>query len=472
MAKKQKIYAVKKGTQVGIFSTWEECQAATKGFSGAEYKSFETEDEAKAYINDEDIVMLNEIKPRLQAGKVVAFVDGSFDKTKGYYGSGIVIFTPDDRTIELSQKGNNANYVEQSNIVGEIIAAMAAIDWAWKNGFEHISLFYDLEGLEKWATGAFKANNSLTQLYKKRIDEKAGLINIEFVKVKGHSNNRYNDRADTLARGAIFDNKIFKDAAGNGGYIISPVKEDDITTLLGELKDEIVGFDYMVVDEQGKKIWSIQHDKNRLSLTLHNNIKLVVQGKKSNLFQLITTAIIENIKCDDFIQVLRTAYAITIDKSRVENEFNNELPALTAIKLPDNITILLKQAIINLNNPAYNDEEFTMYTFPALRSLEGVLKYNLSKCKIKMGEKERFNMFDKVNGIYKLQLSCIAGVSKEDAEKIENCYNHLHNNRHTLFHFGVIIGVIDTNTRLLKTKKEADEIIKNTLKVINENYII
>ncbi|MDR3021375.1 MAG: RNase H1/viroplasmin domain-containing protein [Clostridiales bacterium] len=51
MAKKQKFYAVKKGNNTGIFLTWEECQDATKGFSGPEFKSFESEQEAQAYIN-------------------------------------------------------------------------------------------------------------------------------------------------------------------------------------------------------------------------------------------------------------------------------------------------------------------------------------------------------------------------------------------------------------------------------------
>ena len=59
MAKKQKIYAVKKGNQTGIFYTWEECQAATKGFSSPDFKSFATEEEAKAYLDDVDIVFEN-----------------------------------------------------------------------------------------------------------------------------------------------------------------------------------------------------------------------------------------------------------------------------------------------------------------------------------------------------------------------------------------------------------------------------
>ena len=35
MATKKKFYAVKKGYQTGIFTTWAECQKQTQGFKGA-----------------------------------------------------------------------------------------------------------------------------------------------------------------------------------------------------------------------------------------------------------------------------------------------------------------------------------------------------------------------------------------------------------------------------------------------------
>ena len=43
-----KVYAVKKGHQTGIFDNWADCQAATKGFSSPEFKSFTTREEAEA----------------------------------------------------------------------------------------------------------------------------------------------------------------------------------------------------------------------------------------------------------------------------------------------------------------------------------------------------------------------------------------------------------------------------------------
>ena len=82
-------------------------------------------------------------------------------------------------------------------------------------------------------------------------------------------------------------------------------------------------------------------------------------------------------------------------------------------------------------------------------------------------------MFVKNNGVYELDTKSIgATVSRENIAKLENCYNFLYNNRHTLVHFGIIIGDVDVNTRLINTKKEANSIIKDTLKIINDNYIL
>ena len=49
-------YAVKKGIEPGIYTSWEECNKQIDGFSGAEYKKFKTEDEATEYMNTKTIV--------------------------------------------------------------------------------------------------------------------------------------------------------------------------------------------------------------------------------------------------------------------------------------------------------------------------------------------------------------------------------------------------------------------------------
>lgn len=51
MAKKTKFYVVWKGKRPGIYESWKDCKAAITGYAGAEYKSFESFDQAKKAYN-------------------------------------------------------------------------------------------------------------------------------------------------------------------------------------------------------------------------------------------------------------------------------------------------------------------------------------------------------------------------------------------------------------------------------------
>ena len=73
-------YAVRKGHITGIFDNWPEAQAATLGFSGPEYKKFKTKEEAEAYLDNRD-VWVEQVAEDNKAGYLVAFTDGSYDKS-------------------------------------------------------------------------------------------------------------------------------------------------------------------------------------------------------------------------------------------------------------------------------------------------------------------------------------------------------------------------------------------------------
>ena len=47
MSKKQKYYVVWKGVSPGIYTSWTDCQLQIKGYEGAQYKSFDTLEEAE-----------------------------------------------------------------------------------------------------------------------------------------------------------------------------------------------------------------------------------------------------------------------------------------------------------------------------------------------------------------------------------------------------------------------------------------
>ena len=45
------VYAVAKGHQTGVYSSWEECRSQVNGYNGAVFRKFATELEAKAFID-------------------------------------------------------------------------------------------------------------------------------------------------------------------------------------------------------------------------------------------------------------------------------------------------------------------------------------------------------------------------------------------------------------------------------------
>ena len=51
--------------------------------------------------------------------------------------------------------------------------------------------------------------------------------------------------------------------------------------------------------------------------------------------------------------------------------------------------------------------------------------------------------------------------------RIKTLMNYYYINRHTIFHFGDLMGNIDTS-RMIETKTESDEIIDTTIKMIND----
>ncbi|KAE8890833.1 hypothetical protein PF003_g25342 [Phytophthora fragariae] len=52
MAKGGGFYAVAAGRSTGVFTTWAECEAQVKGFTGGRYKKFKTNGEARTFIDD------------------------------------------------------------------------------------------------------------------------------------------------------------------------------------------------------------------------------------------------------------------------------------------------------------------------------------------------------------------------------------------------------------------------------------
>ena len=211
----KKYYAVRQGQKKGIFETWAECQASTKGYSGAEFKSFKTLIEAEAYIdtdqaspmhqhiNDETYIKEDQINEGAIAS---AYVDGSYDHSTKRYAGGAVILIGEEE-VHIYEAGDDTELATMRNVAGELLGAIRAMEWVYNHkdamGIEKLILHHDYEGIAKWATKGWQAKKKGTQQYVTLFNKFSTSYKIEFVKVLAHSGDYYNELADHLAKKAL-----------------------------------------------------------------------------------------------------------------------------------------------------------------------------------------------------------------------------------------------------------------------------
>lgn len=194
----KKIYAVKRGKKTGVFKTWEECRDSVEGYPKAEYKSFASAREAEDYLGSKKQLRSEGELP--EAGWLLAYVDGSYDDSLKKYAFGCVFLLPDGHIYTQYGNGDNPQSLRHRNVTGEMLGAMYAVKTAMVNGFRGIEICYDYQGIEKWVTGEWRSKTELTQKYAEAMRDWGRGIEIRFRKVDAHTNVRYNELADRMAK--------------------------------------------------------------------------------------------------------------------------------------------------------------------------------------------------------------------------------------------------------------------------------
>ncbi len=135
---------------------------------------------------------------------LTAYVDGSYNIETMQFSYGMVLLINGEE-ICVSKHVDEPEIADMRNVAGEIKGAQAAMQYAVEHQFENLIIYHDYEGIAKWCLGVWKTNKEGTKAYKAYYDSIKDKLNVSFIKVKGHSNNKYNDMADELAKKAIFD---------------------------------------------------------------------------------------------------------------------------------------------------------------------------------------------------------------------------------------------------------------------------
>jgi len=471
---KKNYYAVKLGKNTGIFKTWSECKKQVNGFSGAIYKGFVTLNEAEEYLN-----LFSETKDEIKSkAEAIAYVDGSYDDSKKEFSYGIVMIYSGVTDFFLG-KFDDKSLVDMRNVAGEISGAKETMKFCIQHGIKSLDIYYDYEGIEKWCTGEWKANKLGTIDYKNYFNSIKDKLKVNFIKVTAHTGNEYNEIADQLAKNALglapYPDLMIQN---KNGMVVRNIKYDDFLKILELMKEDISTLKIEIFDiPYGKKFLIYADDLSESNLAVsffEDKNKILVQGKKEKIFEVLSLYIVELLEKDEVNSFLNSIHDLNIDKSSVEVEFKKYLPNAYG-KLSKKVDNYLHQAVYNLGIK----EEMYDYTFlvePAMRVLEAVLKLALLDHNIpikKSFEKhDSFFVFEKNKKSYKLKDEF---KKPEHSEKfkdyIAHTYAYFRNNRHTLSHWDNPCDPLDT-TRTINSIKEVHSLIFDTLSIVDEYYTL
>lgn len=492
----KKFYAVKKGYIPGVYQTWDDAKKQVNGFSGAVYKSFSTLEEAEEFVSDnlgqinhteKDIVdstkMNEDIDEKIQSlteDEVIAFVDGSYNNDARRAGFGAIIISKGgNKSTSYKSFGENLgeDFISLRNVAAELEGVKEAVEIAVSSHKKKIILYYDYIGIEKWAIGEWAAKKPLTRKYVEYMKEKMSLIEIEFIKVPAHSDIKYNEEADKLAKESLLakGHKTYKDgsvyfvgySADNWDYIVSYINDENNKSL--ENDNAEIEIEKKDISDTRKQL-IIKDSKDRVSINLYNNNKSYVQGKQSVLFQKLIATAIEFLTNDQkVVETLNSYHALNITKDEVEVYFEKLLPNYNG-NYKDKIYANLLSATYNIMLTGYMPD-YTCLVTPVFRGFEYCLHKILGD---KMGletandnGKNKFSYFSKGdNGRYECNNPAKNSLTDKQRDLLNDMYNNYNQVRHIYSHW----SADDYDTAMIDNLSKAREILENGLILINEYY--
>lgn len=200
---------------------WDTIAPEIQGKTSLIYKSFNTEKEAKDFINqgyveknnidpDDNEAVNKEIEDRIASltdDEAIIATDGSYmeDINEKIAGAGWIEISKDHK----EPKNDTCDHENMRNVAGEIKAIEEGIKWARSKGFKRLDIYFDYAGLVGWAYG-YNINRKnddeqedLKTKYHDLIKETSKHMKLVFHKVSAHTNVKYNEEADRLAKDAV-----------------------------------------------------------------------------------------------------------------------------------------------------------------------------------------------------------------------------------------------------------------------------
>ncbi|MFT8349367.1 viroplasmin family protein [Clostridium saccharoperbutylacetonicum] len=286
----KKVYAIQYGFDAKndkkieniIVNTWDECLTYVKGVKGAKYKSFESIDDAKSYLNEGNR-MLKKSDENYPKDCLHAYVDGSYNSSDGRYSYGVVCVNNDVVEYIESNAENDTSERNIRQIAGELKGAVRAVEYALGQGQTKIVLFHDYEGIAHHATGAWerKEESSVGYYEKMQILMKSG-IEIIFVKVDSHTGDLFNELVDEKCKeclGIISDRVVEKWLKKNTIKVSNANAKNEILSLAPNCIDNII---LIGNNEESYLNQDISVQKNNEELDREIKFKQIIDLYKNN----------------------------------------------------------------------------------------------------------------------------------------------------------------------------------------------
>ena len=156
-------------------------------------------------INDFDTALQEYSSERKSFFPVYKFyIDGSYNPKTNRAGYGIVVLNGESIVVEERQKEVfDRDFKLMRNVCGELSAMFWVLEYIKKKGIKKAEVYCDYIGLIKWTDGSWTPQKNKTIEYKNLVEKTRERCEINFHKVKAHSGDKYNNKADRLAKSAI-----------------------------------------------------------------------------------------------------------------------------------------------------------------------------------------------------------------------------------------------------------------------------
>lgn len=465
-------YAVKKGKNIGIFESWDECKENTNGYKGALYKSFKTRNEAEQYLTETEEV-LNDNKSiksvdSLSEDELIIYSDGSYNDELKLSSYGVVYLQ--NKIPELYNSGIVDDKNGTRNVIGEITGVLEGLKYAHYKKKKKVYIYHDYEGLSKWVSKEWKLTSADAFYYIEELEKYKNEIEIEFVKVRAHSGEKYNEICDKLAKNEL--KSLEPSTSDDWGFKSYRFSDEIIVKILNKIKSDVSTFQFGVEEKDNHYVYHCFLGKEKLTFQkykFNSTNKLVISMKQStNIYSLLLTYLNEYNSVNSMLRSLNVNNKTKIEENVIKDRLYSIAPSLKNQQVNSSIYKLILQAVYNLFLDVDNFKDCSFLTTPILRALEGHLKFIFNdKLNINISS-NGFHYFDKdsATGIYSLQQSYVNNLNTQIVDYINKCYNEYSRIRHILLHF----GDLDIDDTKLLTKDESQKIIIKIIELIANYY--